>query len=75
MVFTVAFESEDNLRKAFDMLHENGNSSTGLIIQPYAAIWLTSLGLSGAFLFPQIGVSRLFQNNHGENYYGAAQKN
>ena len=36
MVFTVAFESEDDLRRAFDMLYEDGNPTTGLIIQPDA---------------------------------------
>ena len=39
MVFTVAFESEDNLRKTFDLLYEDGNPSTGLIVQPSAVIY------------------------------------
>ena len=39
MVFTVAFESEENLRNAFDLLYESGNPSTGLIVQPDAIIY------------------------------------
>ena len=39
MVFTVAFEREDDLRKTFDLLNEEGNPSTGLIAQPNAAIY------------------------------------
>jgi PhnB protein len=39
MVFTVAFENEDDLRKAFGLLCENGNLSTGLIVQPDAIIY------------------------------------
>jgi PhnB protein len=39
MVFTVAFENEDNLRKIYDLLYENGSPSTGLIVQPSASIY------------------------------------
>ena len=39
MVFTVAFENEDSLRKTYDLLYEDGNPSTGLIVQPDAVIY------------------------------------
>ena len=39
MVFTVAFESEDDIRKAFNLLYEDGNPSTGLIAEPGATIY------------------------------------
>ena len=39
MVFTVAFEDLDSLRKAFGLLYEDGNPSTGLIVQPSAIIY------------------------------------
>jgi len=39
MVFTVAFESEGSLRKAFDLLYEAENPSTGLIVEPSAVIY------------------------------------
>ena len=39
MSFTVAFENEEDLRKAFDLLYEDGNSCTGLIAEPGADIY------------------------------------
>ena len=56
MVFTVAFENEKNLRKSFDLLHEDKNPSTGLIAEPNTVIYcdvVDKFGVCWCLFVPQ----------------------
>jgi len=39
MVFTIALESEDTLRRAFDLLSKNGNPCNGLTVEPGTVLY------------------------------------
>ena len=56
MVFTVAFESEVDLRKTYDLLYQDGNPSTGLIVQPSAVIYcdlIDKFGVNWCLFVPE----------------------
>ena len=56
MIFTVAFENEDNLRKTYDLLCVDGKPSTGLIVQPDAVIYcdlIDKFGVCWCLFVPQ----------------------
>jgi len=56
MSFTVAFENEDDLRKAFTLLYEDGNPSTGFIVEPSTAIYcdfVDKFGVNWCLFVPQ----------------------